>query len=41
MMKYTTILLSLLAFLSFAGCEDLEDTYEEYAGDGPVAAGNG
>ncbi len=36
MMKYTTILLSLLACLSFAGCEDLEDTYEEYAGDGPV-----
>ena len=36
MMKYTTILLSLLACLSFAGCEDLEDTYEEYAGDGAV-----
>ena len=35
-MKYTTLLLSLLAFLSFAGCEDLEDTYDEYAGDGPV-----
>lgn len=35
-MKYTTILLSLLAFLSFAGCEDLEDTYDEYAGDGPI-----
>lgn len=36
MMKYTTILLSLLAFLSFAGCEDLEDTYDDYAGNGPV-----
>ena len=35
-MKYTTILLSLLAFLSFAGCEELEDTYDDYAGDGPI-----
>lgn len=36
MMKYKTILLSLLGFLAFAACEDLEETYKDYAGDGPV-----
>lgn len=36
MMKHKTILLSLLAFLAFAGCEDLEETYEDYTGNGPV-----
>ena len=34
-MKYT-YLLGLLAFLFFAACEDLEDTYDDYVGDGPV-----
>ena len=34
-MKYT-YLLGLLAVLFLAGCEDLEDTYEDYVGDGPV-----
>lgn len=34
-MKYA-YLLGLLAFLFFAGCEDLEDTYDEYTGDGPI-----
>ena len=34
-MKYT-FLLGLLACLFFAGCEDLEETYEDFSGDGPI-----
>lgn len=30
------ILFSLLAFIGFAACEELEDTYDDYTGDGPV-----
>ena len=26
----------MLALLFAAGCEDLKDTYDDYAGDGPV-----
>ena len=31
-----TFILSLLAFFCFAACEDMEDTFDEYAGNGPI-----
>lgn len=34
-MKYMHIL-GLLAFICFAACEDMEDTYDEFTGDGPI-----
>lgn len=35
-MKHILLISSLLAFIFFAGCEDLEDTYDDYVGDGPI-----
>ncbi len=36
-MKHTNYLLgAILAFFCFAACEDMEETYDEYAGDGPI-----
>lgn len=36
-MKHSIYILgAILAFFCFAGCEDMEDTYDDFVGDGPV-----
>ena len=36
-MKHSIYILgAILAFFCFAACEDLEETYDDFVGDGPV-----